>query len=151
MEATSTFSYSGPLLLLASGISTATGALPVRFSLPAGYSANENTSCFVDLIFIGRNANAGVGEGYSDTQRLSLQFFIPSTPPPVVNTPVITPENFSITSKSSTDGEEEENQKLNEQEEIATITPPVVASESTSESETGEIQDVASSTPEINF
>ena len=78
MEATSTFSYSGSLLLLATGMTTTTGALPLQFTLPPGYAANENTACFVDLIFTGRNASAAPGQGYSFTEHLPLQFFVPA-------------------------------------------------------------------------
>jgi signal peptidase len=85
VESTSTFMYSGPLLLLSTGMTTTTGALPLRFYLPDGYASNENSSCFVDLIFTGRNANADLGQGYNLTVHLPIQFFVPGitlTPPP---------------------------------------------------------------------
>ena len=105
MESTSTFMYSGSLLLLATGMTTTTGMLPLHFTLPDGYAANENTSCFVDLIFTGRNASAGVGQGYSFTQHLPVQFFVPANVPqsafsPPVETlpiPIVTEEGTAST------------------------------------------------------
>ncbi len=81
VEATSTFNYSGSLLLLATGMTTTMGVLPLYFTLPDGYAANENTSCFVDLIFTGKNASAGPGQGYSFTEHLPVQFFVPASVP----------------------------------------------------------------------
>ena len=154
IEATSTFSYSGPLLLLSTGMSTATGALPIRFALPAGYSANENTSCFIDLIFVGRNANAGVGEGYSDIQRLSIQFFLPSTPLIIINATKATPLNSFLLSASSTEEQNKEDEDTNEHKENTGSTTPVegvtepVAVVAAVE---GGIPGSASSTPETNL
>lgn len=105
MESTSTFMYSGPLLLLATGMTTTTGMLPLHFTLPDGYAANENTSCFVDLIFTGRNASADVGQGYSFTQHLPVQFFVPanvpqsafSPPAETLPIPIVTEEGTAST------------------------------------------------------
>ena len=79
LDGSSTLGYSGPLLLLNTQMLTSTGPLPIHFTLPSGYAASENTSCFVDLIFTGRNQSANVGEGYNFTAHLPLQFFVPAT------------------------------------------------------------------------
>lgn len=82
IEATSTFSYSGALLLLATPMLTTTGEIPFYFSIPDDYSANENSSCFVDLIFAGRNQGAEAGAGYHYSVHLPVQFYVPQ--PPVI-------------------------------------------------------------------
>jgi hypothetical protein len=50
----------------------------MSFSIPSGYAPSENTHCFVDLTFFARNADAAEGSGYTDTQHVSLQFFVPA-------------------------------------------------------------------------
>ncbi len=83
VESTTTTAYAGSMLLLSTSMSTSTGEIPLLFTLPSGYTALPNTSCFVDFVFVGRNADAQAGEGYSDIKKLSLQFYIPAEILPV--------------------------------------------------------------------
>ena len=108
VESTSTFAYAGSLLLFSTGMTTTTGALPLRFSIPEGYAANENSSCSIDLIFTGKNASAGPGQGYSFTEHVPLQFYIPAVIPVVpvstesVPSPITTPDEAIPTEETST-------------------------------------------------
>ncbi len=73
------YGYSGPLALFTGVATTSLLEIPMTFTFPENLSAGENTSCFMDMVFTGRNADAEEGRGYTDKHALALQFYIPDT------------------------------------------------------------------------
>ena len=106
---TAPFVYDGPLLALQSATTTQTGPWALMFSLAPGSNVAPGSTCSVDLIYTGWNASAVTGQGYTDTERLSLTFSTPTTTSPVIapetsapNTPDTPPTvDASMTTDSS--------------------------------------------------
>lgn len=73
MFSTFPFPYDNKLLLLSTGLTEDTGAWSLAFSLPDP-GLFPNTTCTVDLIYSGYNADVLFGDGYSDTQKVSITF-----------------------------------------------------------------------------
>ncbi len=76
-EVTGPLAYHGPLLLLSTETTTSLDPISFTLGITEGYAAAEGASCSLDLIVTGRNANAGIGEGYRLTRRVSLVFYSP--------------------------------------------------------------------------
>jgi hypothetical protein len=120
---TSPFVYDAPLVSLQSGTTTQEGPWALSFSLIPGTDLANTTSCNVDIVYKGWNADSPTGFGYSDTEHLSLTFSYTPPPPPAPTSPEIDTATSDATSSSET----------------STSTPTVVPDDST---------ESASSTPE---
>ncbi len=82
------FPYDGNLIGLQTGFATQTGSWALTFSVP-NISLYSLATCTVDLVYNGWNADATVGEGYSDNQKVTITFTSPEIIPQV---PVEVPE-----------------------------------------------------------
>ncbi len=71
------YGYSGSLLLFSTISTTSLLDIPLTFTFPEGLAPSDNTSCFMDIVFTGKNADAEEGRGYTDKHSLSIQFYIP--------------------------------------------------------------------------
>ncbi len=77
---TTTLLYSGPISSLVAGMSTSTGEVPFLITWSGG-EMPSGVSCTVDFRFHARNADADVGQGYTDEKILAVQFYVPSQEP----------------------------------------------------------------------
>lgn len=71
------FPYDGPIASLETATSTQSGSWALTFSLPPG-SSFANTSCTVDMIYKGWNADSVPTKGYHDTKKFSITFYVPA-------------------------------------------------------------------------
>ena len=71
------YGYSGSLLLFSTVATTSLIDIPLMFTFPEGLAPSDNTACFMDLVFIGKNADAAEGRGYTDKHSIGIQFYIP--------------------------------------------------------------------------
>ena len=124
-----TYGYSGSLLLFSTVATTSLLEIPLTFTFPEGLSPEDNTSCFMDLVFTGKNADAEEGRGYSDKHSLSLQFYIPDPLDPL-------PPSYVVAFASSTDA------STAQEDTDATSTTETVTG-----SGTGEVAGDATTTP----
>ena len=54
------------------------GDWTLHFTLDPNVPVTANTSCTVDLVYLGWNASAPFGQGYSDIHHVSLMLYIPA-------------------------------------------------------------------------
>ena len=70
------FPYDGPILGISTATTTDVGSWTLTASLTTGSIFATSTSCSVDLVYKGWNADSLPGKGYSDTQKITLMFFV---------------------------------------------------------------------------
>lgn len=92
------FPYDGPLLGIVTATTTDVGAWTLSFSLASGNTFATSTSCNVELTYKGWNADSVPGKGYSNTEKISLVFYVNATS----SIPVILPDITSEISSDST-------------------------------------------------
>ena len=114
--------FDGQLLSLISPTSTQMGSWTLHFYLSGAPEDFDNASCTADITFIGSNASALLGQGFTDKHSLSLTFFVPhkAAPAPLVAKPEgdenTAEENASTTQATTTP------EALDNQSEEATTT-----------------------------
>ena len=69
------FPYDGPILGISTATTTDVGSWTLTTSL-AYSSFATSTSCSIDLVYKGWNADAPLGSGYTDSEKISLTFFV---------------------------------------------------------------------------
>jgi len=77
------FPYDSNLIGLQTGFSTQAGSWALTFSVP-DVSLFSSATCTVGLVYKGWNADGAVGEGYSDTQKVTIIFTSPEVVPTVL-------------------------------------------------------------------
>lgn len=89
---TAPFPYDGPLIGLGTGMTTYTGPWALTVSLAPGIEVTPDTDCSFDLVYRGWNASSTPGQGYSDTQKVSLTFTYAGTPAPSSSGAPVSPD-----------------------------------------------------------
>lgn len=72
------FSISSKVITLVTEVSTTTGSWTLTVNIPEELKI-PNKSCEVELTYLGWNAGSLLGKSFTDTRKVNLLFFIPST------------------------------------------------------------------------
>lgn len=88
--------YDGPLLLLAAENVSFDGPWEMSFSIaPDVPGLVPNEICLIDIVYTAWNADSETGVGYSDVERIQLEFYAP-TPAPDAPTAFSLPEETEL-------------------------------------------------------
>lgn len=97
------FPYDGKVALLSTATSTQVGSWALSFTLPNSENF-INSSCTMDLVYKGWNADSNYGSGYSDTQVFSITFYVPNVVQPLkLSSPIIILEEEVATTTPAVD------------------------------------------------